>query len=105
MNGREVLVGSFKFFVLYKGVDFVMFLFYVIVLGFEGVLNEIVLKESIVYVKVCLFFKFIIWRWIRVLNVLEKLVFKDYFIILGVKLVDLEEVFFWFVVVCVREDE
>ena len=104
-NDREASVGSLKFSVLYKGADSVTPLLYVTVLGLEGVSNEAVTKESTVYVKVCLSPKFTTWRRTRALNVSEKLVFKDHFIISGVKPVDLEEAILRFVVVCVREDE
>lgn len=104
-NGREASVGSLKFSVLYKGADSVTPLLYVTVLGLEGVSNETVSKESTVYVKVCLSPKFTTWRRTGALNVSEKLVFKDHFIISGVKPADLEEALLRFVVVCVREDE
>ena len=104
-NSREASVGSVKFSVLYKGADSGTPLLYVTVLGLEGVSNETVTEESTVYVKVCLSPKFTSWRRTRARNVSEKLVFKDHFIISGVKPVDLEEAILRFVVVCVREDE
>lgn len=104
-SGNEASVGSLKFSVLYRGADSATPLLYVTVLGLEGVANETVTKERTVYVKVCLSPKFTTWRRTRTLNVSEKLVFKDHFIISGVKPVDLEEAILRFVVVCVREDE
>ena len=100
-NGREASVGSVKFSVLYKGADSGTPLLYVTVLGLDGVSNETVTKESTVYVKVCLSPKFTTWRRTKALNVSEKLVFKDHFILSGVKPVDLEEAILRFVVVCV----
>ena len=104
-NGSEALVGSLKFSVLYRGANSATPLLYVTVLGLEGVTNETVTTESTVYIKVCLSPKFTTWRRTRTLNVSEKVVFKDHFIISGVKPADLEAAILRFVVVCVAEDE
>jgi len=104
-NNREASVGSLKFSVLHKGADSGTPLLYVTVLGLEGVTTETLTTDSTVYIKVCLSPKFTTWRRTRALNVSEKLVFKDHFIISGVKTVDLEEAVLRFVVVCVGEDE
>ena len=104
-NGREASAGSLKFSVLYKGADSGTPLLYVTVLDLEGVTTKTITTDSTVYIKVCLSPKFTTWRRTRALNVSEKLVFKDHFIISGVKTVDLEEAVLRFVVVCVGEDE
>ena len=105
-NGSETLVRSLKFSVFYKGTDFVTPLLYVSVLGLEGVSDEIITPLHRAYVKVCLFPKFTTWRRTKMLNVSQKqLVFKDHFIISGVKPADLEDAMLRFVVVCVGEEE
>ena len=103
-SGKEASVGSLKFSVLYKGAESATPLLYVTILGLEGILNERVTPGHAVYVKVCLFPKFTTWRRTRTLNVSEKLVFKDHFIISGVTPVDLEEAILRFVIVCVEDE-
>lgn len=104
-SGREASVGSLKFSVLYKGAESATPLLYVTVLGLEGISSDEVTSGHAAYVKVCLSPKFTTWRRTRMLDVSEKLVFKDHFIISGVKPADLEEAILRFVVVCVEEDE
>lgn len=105
-NGNETLAGNLKFLVLYKGAGYSTPLLYVSVLGLEGVSDEIITPSHSVYVKFCLLPKFTTWRKTKMLHISDKqLVFKDHFIISGVKPVDLDEAILRFVAVCVREEE
>ena len=102
----ETLVRNLKFSVLYKRADNSTPLLYVSVLGLEGLSEEIITPLHSTYVKFCLFPMFKTWRRTKTVHISDKqLVFKDHFIISGVKPVDLEQTILRFIVVCNGEQE
>lgn len=105
-NGSETLVRNLKFSVLYKRADNSIPLLYVSVLGLEGVSEELISPLHSIYVKFCLLPMYETWRRTKTVNISDKqLVFKDHFIISGVKPVDLEQAILRFIVVCNGEQE
>ena len=105
-NSSETLVRNLKFSVLYKRADNSTPLLYVSVLDLEGVSEELITPLHSIYVKFCLFPMFKTWRRTKTVNISDKqLVFKDHFIISGVKPVDLEQATLRFIVVCNGQQE
>lgn len=105
-NEGGISVRKLKFSVFYKEAHNSTSLLYVNVIGLEFVSEEIITSSHSIYVKFCLFPKFTTWRRTKTVNISGKqLVFKDHFIISGVKAVDLENAILRFIVVCIEEQE
>ncbi|XP_068693606.1 uncharacterized protein [Montipora foliosa] len=105
-HGRQSLAGNLNFSVFYKAIENSIPLLYVGVLGLENVSERLISPVHSIYVKFCLTPKFTTWRRTKKLNITgEQLVFKDYFIISGVKPADLDQGELKFIVVCIEEQE
>ena len=105
-NGTRTVAGNLKFSVFYRTNGNSTPLLSVNVLGLEGVSERIISPLHSIYVKFCLTPKFSTWRRTKRVTISEeKLTFEDYFIISGVKPVDLDEGILKFIVVCVEEQE
>ena len=104
-SDKEALVGNLKVSVLYKNGNSVTSLLYVSILGLEVTLNENVMPECDVYVKVCLLPKFSTWQRTRTVNITDSFVLRDHFVMSGVKAMDLKEAILRFIVVRLGEDD
>ena len=75
-------------------------------LGLQEVSDKLITSLHSAYVRFRLFPKFTTWRRTKTLNISSKeLVFKDHFIISGIKPADLEEAILQFDAVNVEEEE
>lgn len=105
-NEGGISIRKLKFSVLYKEAHNSTSLLYVNVIGLECVPEGIITSSHSTYVKFCLFPKFTTWRRTKTVNISGKqLVFKEHFIISGVKSVDLENAILRFIVVYIEEQE
>ena len=105
-NGIRTVAGNLKFSVFYRTNENSTPLLFVNLLGLEGVSEKIISPLHSIYIKFCLIPKFSTWRRTKRVTISEeKLTFEDYFIISGVKPVDLDEGILKFIVVCVEEQE